>query len=51
MKLQLANTDKFQADAAQAVCDVFSGQPKVTPTYLIDKGISENNSRQSKFGQ
>lgn len=49
MKLQFKH-QKFQADAAQAVCDVFSGQPKVTPTYLIDKGISENKFRQSKFG-
>ena len=49
MKLQFKH-QKFQADAAQAVCDVFSGQPKVTPTYLIDKGISDKPYRQSKFG-
>ena len=49
MKLQFKH-QKFQADAAQAVCDVFSGQPKVTPTYLIDKGISDKQDRQSKFG-
>jgi len=49
MKLQFKH-QKFQADAAQAVCDVFSGQPKVTPTYLIDKGISDKKDRQIKFG-
>lgn len=32
---------KFQADAANAVCDVFSGQPYYTPTYLIDKGVGK----------
>lgn len=32
---------KFQADAATAVCDVFAGQPYTTPTYLIDKGIGK----------
>jgi len=49
MKLQFKH-QKFQADAAQAVCDVFSGQPKVTPTYLIDKGLSNEKGRQSRFG-
>ena len=49
MKLQFKH-QKFQADAAQAVCDVLSGQPKVTPTYLIDKGISDKKDHQIKFG-
>ncbi|MBN2135178.1 MAG: DEAD/DEAH box helicase family protein, partial [Acidobacteria bacterium] len=49
MKLQFKH-QKFQADAAQAVCDVFSGQPKITPTYRIDKGLSEKKDRQIKFG-
>ena len=40
MKLQFKH-QKFQADAAKAVCDVFAGQPYMTPTYMIDKGISE----------
>jgi type III restriction enzyme len=48
MKLQFKH-QKFQADAAKAVCDVFSGQPKVTPTYLIDKGRSDKQFLQSKF--
>lgn len=37
MKLQFKH-QKFQADAARAVCDVFRGQPHLTPTYMIDKG-------------
>lgn len=32
---------KFQADAAKAVVDVFQGQPYLTPSYLIDRGISD----------
>lgn len=41
MKLQFKH-QKFQADAAAAVCKVFNGQPKLTPTYIVDKGISED---------
>ena len=40
----------FQAEAAKAVCDVFSGQPKITPTYLIDRGLIEKKDRQIRFG-
>lgn len=29
---------KFQADAARAVVDVFAGQPYLTPTYMMDRG-------------
>ncbi len=29
---------KFQADAAKAVVDVFAGQPNLTPSYMIDMG-------------
>ena len=29
---------KFQSDAAQAVVDVFKGQPKLDANYLIDSG-------------
>ncbi|MDR3331791.1 MAG: hypothetical protein LBT08_04115 [Synergistaceae bacterium] len=39
MKLQFKH-QKFQADAAKAVCDVFAGQPYMTPSYMIDKGFS-----------
>ncbi len=38
MKLKFKH-QKFQADAAAAVCDVFAGQPNVSPTYIVDKGI------------
>lgn len=41
MKLQFKH-QKFQADAARAVCDVFSGQPRLTPSYMMDKGISRD---------
>ena len=40
MKLRFKN-QKFQADAAAAVCDVFAGQPNISTTYIIDKGITE----------
>ena len=41
MKLQFKH-QKFQADAAKAVVDVFAGQPYLTPTYMIDKGNTDN---------
>lgn len=37
MKLQFKH-QKFQADAAKAVVDVFAGQPYLTSTYLMDRG-------------
>ena len=37
MKLQYKH-QKFQADAAKAVVDVFAGQPYLTPTYRRDEG-------------
>lgn len=37
MRLQFKH-QKFQADAAKAIVDVFAGQPYLTPTYMIDKG-------------
>lgn len=49
MKLQFKH-QKFQADAAKAVVDVFAGQPYLTPTYMMDRGtgtyqpvLDENN--------
>lgn len=44
MRLQYKH-QKFQADAAKAVVDVFAGQPYLTPTYMIDKGIGLYNSK------
>ena len=32
---------KFQADAAKAVVDVFAGQPYLTPSYMMDRGLSQ----------
>ena len=37
MRLQFKH-QKFQADAAKAVVDVFAGQPYLTPSYMMDKG-------------
>ena len=38
MKLQFKH-QKFQADAAKAVADAFAGQPCLTPTYMMDRGV------------
>ena len=37
MRLQYKH-QKFQAEAAKAVVDVFAGQPYLTPTYMMDRG-------------
>lgn len=37
MKLQFKH-QKFQADAAKAVVDVFAGQPYLTSSYMMDRG-------------
>ena len=37
MKFQYKH-QKFQADAAKAVVDVFAGQPYLTPSYMMDRG-------------
>ena len=48
MKLQFKH-QKFQADAAKAVVDVFAGQPHLTSSYMIDQG---NGSKQlNLFGK
>lgn len=43
MKLQFKN-QKFQADAAKAVVDVFAGQPYLTPSYMMDRGEAYQRS-------
>lgn len=43
MKLQFKH-QKFQADAAKAVVDVFAGQPYLTPSYMMDRGINYQQS-------
>ena len=40
MKLQFKH-QKFQADAAKAVVDVFAGQPYLTPSYMMDSGYGQ----------
>ena len=40
MKLQFKH-QKFQADAAKAVVDVFAGQPYLTPSYMMDRGAGQ----------
>lgn len=40
MKLQFKH-QKFQADAAKAVVDVFAGQPYLTPSYMMDRGSGQ----------
>ena len=40
MRLQFKH-QKFQADAAKAVVDVFAGQPYLTPTYMMDRGYGQ----------
>lgn len=37
MRIQYKH-QKFQADAAKAVVDVFAVQPYLTPTYMMDRG-------------
>ena len=43
MKLQFKH-QKFQADAARAVVDVFAGQPYLTPIYMMDRGVGYQQS-------
>lgn len=51
MKLQFKH-QKFQADAAKAVVDVFAGQPYLTTNYRIDNGsgIYQTNMETSFTG-
>ena len=41
MKRQFKH-QKFQADAAKAVCDAVAGQPYLTPSEMMDKGYVKN---------
>jgi len=43
MKLKFRH-QKFQSDAANAVCDVFAGQPFQSPTYMVDPGLGQNDN-------
>lgn len=50
MKLQFKH-QKFQADAAKAVVDVFAGQPYLTPSYMMDKGYQGRMMSGEAFSQ
>ena len=50
MQLQFRH-QKFQADAAKAVVDVFAGQPYLTPSYMMDKGIQKDRYGLSGYGE
>ena len=47
MRLQYKH-QKFQADAAKAVVDVFAGQPYLTPTYMMDRGYGQIGLEEEK---
>lgn len=47
MKLQFKH-QKFQADAAKTVVDVFAGQPYLTPSYMMDRGSGTFQQRLSE---
>lgn len=50
MRLQFKH-QKFQADAAKAVCDVFAGQPLLTPSYMMDQGYVKNSQATLDYTQ
>ncbi len=50
MKIQY-KYQKFQADAAKAVVDVFQGQPYGTPSYMMDKGYEGRTSTGAVYSQ
>jgi type III restriction enzyme len=50
MKLQFKH-QKFQADAANAVYDIFKGQRLYSATYLIDRGISQNKQDELAYDE
>ena len=49
MKLQFKH-QKFQADAARAVCEVFTGQPLTSHSYMVDPGKGEVELFGNGFG-
>ena len=49
MKLQF-KYQKFQADAAKAVADVFDGQPYLAPSYMTGKISGKNSSSEERKG-
>ena len=47
MKLQF-KYQKFQADAAKAVADVFDGQPYLAPSYMTGEISGKNSSSEER---
>ena len=47
MKLQF-KYQKFQADAAKAVADVFDGQPYLAPSYMTGEISGKNSSSEKR---
>ena len=50
MKLQF-KYQKFQADAAKAVADVFDGQPYLAPSYMTGEISGKNSSSEEELFQ
>lgn len=50
MKLKFKH-QRFQEDATKAVCDVFAGQPYLTPSYMMDMGIQTVADKGQVLGQ
>lgn len=50
MKLRFKH-QKFQADAAKAVVDVFVGQPYFTPSYMMDRGYQGKTMEGQEYSQ
>jgi type III restriction enzyme len=50
MKIQFKH-QKFQADAANTVCDIFKGQRFYSPAYLIDRGLSQNKQDELAYDE
>ena len=48
MKLQF-KYQKFQADAAKAVADVFDGQPYLAPSYMTGEISGKNSSSEERL--
>ena len=46
MKLQFKH-QQFQSDAADAVCEVFAGQPFSESRYTVDTGVSDGRFKET----
>ena len=50
MKIKFKH-QKFQSDAATAVCDVFAGQPNISFSYIIDKSRTNDHEQLSMISK